>query len=194
MLNVCYLVLVYSTCPHFLYQVWCLCFHRVPEDMPLYDILNEFQKGGSHMAAVVKVKSNKRKFTKRASFGAHKEERKGFKEYHIAEVDTEKLPKSPYAKMNGESSHKPIEENSNSETGRHDDGAEGLDEVDVIGIITMEDIMEELLQVSVHALVYEVSNNTWVLDGFLHLYNRVVCKVFQRGTKVGFRWLLVLFY
>ncbi|GJU76697.1 hypothetical protein Tco_1273767, partial [Tanacetum coccineum] len=30
---------------------------RVPADMPLYDILNEFQKGGSHMAAVVKVKN-----------------------------------------------------------------------------------------------------------------------------------------
>ncbi|CAB78465.1 hypothetical protein [Arabidopsis thaliana] len=29
---------------------------RVPANMPLYDILNEFQKGSSHMAAVVKVK------------------------------------------------------------------------------------------------------------------------------------------
>ena len=29
---------------------------RVPADMPLYDILNEFQKGHSHMAAVVKGK------------------------------------------------------------------------------------------------------------------------------------------
>ncbi|XP_062119159.1 DUF21 domain-containing protein At4g14240-like, partial [Humulus lupulus] len=29
---------------------------RVPADMPLYDILNEFQKGSSHMAAVVKTK------------------------------------------------------------------------------------------------------------------------------------------
>ncbi|XP_070003688.1 DUF21 domain-containing protein At4g14240-like [Nicotiana sylvestris] len=34
---------------------------RVPADMPLYDILNEFQKGSSHMAAVVKLKGkNKR--------------------------------------------------------------------------------------------------------------------------------------
>lgn len=27
---------------------------RVPESMPLYDILNEFQMGHSHMAVVVK--------------------------------------------------------------------------------------------------------------------------------------------
>lgn len=27
---------------------------RVPETMPLYDILNEFQKGHSHMAVVVR--------------------------------------------------------------------------------------------------------------------------------------------
>ncbi|KAJ1439260.1 DUF21 domain-containing protein [Sesbania bispinosa] len=26
---------------------------RVPSDMPLYDILNEFQKGSSHMVVVV---------------------------------------------------------------------------------------------------------------------------------------------
>lgn len=33
-------------------------FSRVPEIMPLYDILNEFQKGHSHMAVVVR-RSNK---------------------------------------------------------------------------------------------------------------------------------------
>ena len=29
-------------------------FYRVPETLPLYDILNEFQKGHSHMAVVVR--------------------------------------------------------------------------------------------------------------------------------------------
>jgi len=50
---------------------FCLCFasfkkdyynhwnyitynYRVPETMPLYDILNEFQKGHSHMAVVIR--------------------------------------------------------------------------------------------------------------------------------------------
>ncbi|KAI7751557.1 hypothetical protein M8C21_021441 [Ambrosia artemisiifolia] len=37
----------------------CIYTLVVPANMPLYDILNEFQKGGSHMAAVVKVKSKK---------------------------------------------------------------------------------------------------------------------------------------
>uniref|UniRef100_A0A0A0KG89 Uncharacterized protein n=1 Tax=Cucumis sativus TaxID=3659 RepID=A0A0A0KG89_CUCSA len=30
--------------------------HRVPSDIPLYDILNVFQKGNNHMVVVVKVK------------------------------------------------------------------------------------------------------------------------------------------
>lgn len=34
---------------------------RVGEEMPLYDILNEFQKGHSHMAAVVKYNVEKTK-------------------------------------------------------------------------------------------------------------------------------------
>ncbi|GJN14293.1 hypothetical protein PR202_gb01097 [Eleusine coracana subsp. coracana] len=58
---------------------------RVPSDMPLYDILNEFQKGSSHMAAVVNGNTT---------------------------------PKS----------------------------SEDIDDGEVIGIITLEDVFEELLQ------------------------------------------------
>lgn len=32
---------------------------RVPGSMPLYDILNEFQKGHSHMAVVVRERNDK---------------------------------------------------------------------------------------------------------------------------------------
>lgn len=35
---------------------------RVSEEMPLYDILNEFQKGHSHMAVVVKYNLEKSQF------------------------------------------------------------------------------------------------------------------------------------
>lgn len=36
-------------------------FIRVPETMPLYDILNDFQKGHSHMAVVVREKEDPEK-------------------------------------------------------------------------------------------------------------------------------------
>ena len=35
-----------------------LCNCRVPETMPLYDILNEFQKGHSHMAVVIRQRND----------------------------------------------------------------------------------------------------------------------------------------
>lgn len=38
-----------------LFLSWFPCVNsRVPDDLPLYDLLNEFQKGHSHMAVVVK--------------------------------------------------------------------------------------------------------------------------------------------
>lgn len=37
--------------------------YRVSEDMPLYDILNEFQKGHSHIAVVYKDLNAKKEFT-----------------------------------------------------------------------------------------------------------------------------------
>ena len=44
--------------------IWENHSDRVGEEMPLYDILNEFQKGHSHMAVVVKYNMEKTKSLK----------------------------------------------------------------------------------------------------------------------------------
>ncbi|CAI0453619.1 unnamed protein product [Linum tenue] len=110
---------------------------RVQENLPLYDILNEFQKGHSHMAVVVKVrvdvdgeKPQERSLRSHKSFKKWKSfpnrndsfrasrSRKWNKEVDsdILEIDGKPLPTLP-------------------------------EEEEAVGIITMEDVIEELLQV-----------------------------------------------
>jgi metal transporter CNNM len=154
--------------------------------MPLYDILNEFQKGGSHMAAVVATKQRKRKFSGRTS---QKEERNGAKEYQVAEADIEKGAVKAPGRRDGANDGEP---SCNTEYEQLKEGAEytlengdkqkpDVEEGDVIGIITMEDVMEELLQVP----FFSTSSSNWSFFFFLVLFcfvfvfeqmNRIHCK------------------
>ncbi|KAK7359713.1 hypothetical protein VNO77_01676 [Canavalia gladiata] len=125
---------------------------RVPADMPLYDILNEFQKGSSHMAAVVRARG-KGKMTPQAIDGEKYEENK--------RVDVDSQLTTPLLQKQDEKSESVVVDidkssrlpNINKLTGlQHGDPAtngsfsENIEDDEVIGIITLEDVFEELLQ------------------------------------------------
>nr|XP_043626220.1 DUF21 domain-containing protein At2g14520-like [Erigeron canadensis] len=124
---------------------------RVSETMPLYDILNEFQKGLSHMAAVIQQPSQtlQRSTSKRSS-----EVR-----VDILNESNEGLRSRTFNKFKSNSGSGNVSRVDSSKSRRWSDKflpevlnltekpfSSFRQEGDVIGIITMEDVMEELLK------------------------------------------------
>ncbi|MED6134063.1 DUF21 domain-containing protein [Stylosanthes scabra] len=131
---------------------------RVPESMPLYDILNEFQKGHSHMAVVV------RRCDKTNQPSSQNSANESVKDVKV-DIDGEKppqekkmKPKMPLHKWKSfpntnksikGSRSKKWSKNMYSDILEIDNGSplpKLPEEEEAVGIITMEDVIEELLQ------------------------------------------------
>lgn len=110
--------------------------------MPLYDILNEFQKGSSHMAAVVKVREKEKKPLSSNGLVGEKPLTKGDSQLKIPLLDK-------YGKKQNTvvvNIDKPQQNGFVTYDSKLD--LEDVEDGEVIGIITLEDVFEELLQVT----------------------------------------------
>ncbi|KAF7134734.1 hypothetical protein RHSIM_Rhsim08G0089700 [Rhododendron simsii] len=135
--------------------------NRVPETMPLYDILNEFQKGHSHMAAVIKphnhvVEQRASKHLAKVSMRGVRldiqNERRNQNHNVKSKRSLKNLPGSATVPRRVTSKSKRWSEHYDSEVLQINDKSLSALTADgeVIGIITMEDVIEELLNEEIY--------------------------------------------